>query len=37
MQSPEVNMSAIDNEVTFSKHNALRSSKLQKEGFESFL
>jgi hypothetical protein len=37
MQIPEVNISAIDSEVTFSKPNALRSSKLHKVTFESIL
>jgi hypothetical protein len=37
MQSPEVDTSVINNEVTFAKPNALRSSKLQKVSVESIL
>jgi hypothetical protein len=37
MQSPEVDTSVLNNEVTFTKPDALRSSKLHKVTVESIL
>ena len=37
MQSPEVDLSTIKNEVAFTEPNALRSSELHKVTVESFL